>query len=372
MNNKLPDYLYPYKGANGRTYYKYKHPTMDKSESFGSDKKKAVEAARYLNRELGNSEDLITRVLTPKKSGDTVSDYIPRFRKHLKTRTVNHEPLSEHTLKAYNQIINTFEPFIGDTPIASVTRADCVEILDSYPIKSRNKNQAILSMMFKYALSDGLTEDNPVAKIMVTPKQKVTRQPLTLEGYRAIYPHAETCIQIAMSLELITLQRRGDIRTFKKSEWKDGITKLIQSKTYRHGPAAYLEFDFVGTELEQVIERANKSDIPSPYLVHYRPRYKNRKNEECDHWSQLSREQISKGFAKARKLSGYYEHLTPKEKPTFHEIRALGANLYLEKGWTEEDIQKLLGHTKLSQTFEYLYRGKARFTKTKTPDLDIK
>ncbi len=44
--------------------------------------------------------------------------------------------------------------------------------------------------------------------------------------------------------------------------------------------------------------------------------------------------QISDGFKEARDASGFHSHLNPEERPTFHEIRALGADLYIDMGWS--------------------------------------
>ncbi len=62
------------------------------------------------------------------------------------------------------------------------------------------------------------------------------------------------------------------------------------------------------------------------------------------------------------------------EKPTFHEIRALGADLARKSGWPEREIQKLLGHKTISMTEKYLDRHEINWDKIEPihAGLDIK
>ncbi|WP_133144363.1 tyrosine-type recombinase/integrase [Pseudomonas fragi] len=41
------------------------------------------------------------------------------------------------------------------------------------------------------------------------------------------------------------------------------------------------------------------------------------------------------------------------ERPTFHEIRALGAWLYEQQGFAQDDIQGLMGHADVKMTAHY-------------------
>ena len=49
---------------------------------------------------------------------------------------------------------------------------------------------------------------------------------------------------------------------------------------------------------------------------------------------------------KWRDKSGAYDHLAPKERPMFHDIRALGIMLYHKAGYPKEYIMALAGHAK--------------------------
>ena len=45
--------------------------------------------------------------------------------------------------------------------------------------------------------------------------------------------------------------------------------------------------------------------------------------------------------------------MKPGERPTFHELRALGAWLYEQQGFPQEYIQALMGHADVKMTEHY-------------------
>ena len=66
------------------------------------------------------------------------------------------------------------------------------------------------------------------------------------------------------------------------------------------------------------IVNACRDDIRCPYLVHMRPT-RPKPSREKTHLFQLS-----DGFAAARDACGLFNELPPGEKPSFHELLALG------------------------------------------------
>ena len=63
---------------------------------------------------------------------------------------------------------------------------------------------------------------------------------------------------------------------------------------------------------------------------------------------------LTRLFKKARDASGYFDHLRPEQRPTFHELRGLGGDLYRKAGWLESEIQRLMGHSTVTMTKGYL------------------
>ena len=66
---------------------------------------------------------------------------------------------------------------------------------------------------------------------------------------------------------------------------------------------------------------------------------------------------LTNAFAEAREKSGYYAHLSAEEKPSFHEVRGLGARLYEERGIGKEAIAALMSHVDKKTTEIYLQGG---------------
>lgn len=62
---------------------------------------------------------------------------------------------------------------------------------------------------------------------------------------------------------------------------------------------------------------------------------------------------LTKEFSKARDAAHAYDHVPAGERPTFHEIRALGAWLYEQQGFAQEYIQGLMGHADVKMTEHY-------------------
>jgi integrase len=63
---------------------------------------------------------------------------------------------------------------------------------------------------------------------------------------------------------------------------------------------------------------------------------------------------LTKQFRKWRDESGVYDHLQPRERPSFHDIRALGIMLYFKAGYPKEYIMALAGHATEDMTNHYI------------------
>ena len=62
---------------------------------------------------------------------------------------------------------------------------------------------------------------------------------------------------------------------------------------------------------------------------------------------------LTKAFSQERDDSKAYDHIPVNERPTFHEIRALGAWLYEQQGFAQDYIQGLMGHADVKMTEHY-------------------
>jgi integrase len=146
-------------------------------------------------------------------------------------------------------------------------------------------------------------------------------------------------------LALHTLQRREDIIQMQFEDIQNGHLHVRQHKT---DVCLRLHID---PPLDAVIKRCRDS-IASPFLVHRRPqRIRREYAKNKGHWTAITPDMVSRAFQAARDRSSVYEHLAPAERPTYHEIRSLGADLYRKAG---VDPQLLLGHSSQRMTQKYL------------------
>ena len=213
-----------------------------------------------------------------------------------------------------------------------------------------NRFRSVLSQAFKYAISKGLRyprNDNPVDPTIIKPEE-VKRQRLSLEGFHKIFPHASRVTQNAMLLSLHTLQREADICNFKRKDIKEGNLCFQQQKSGEIRGQRYITRVRITPTVKMILNRC-KDGILSPYIIHNS--YQSKKKL----WGkQMSPNSISQGFTRARERSGFYADLKPEGRPTFHEIRALGADLYKKGGMAEKYIKDMLGHKNIDMTKYYL------------------
>jgi len=140
----------------------------------------------------------------------------------------------------------------------------------------------------------------------------------------------------------------------KFSEIKDGYLHVIREKTKKN-EWSHLRIK-MNPALEALKSRAKRSGIVAPYFVHREPARRIRA-EGRDHWTQLTLNDFSARFKELRDSTDLFDKLEPGQKPTFHEIRALGSWLYEKQGFCTGDyVQKLMAHADEKMT-EYYQSG---------------
>lgn len=311
--------------------YKYVHPQNKKSTYIGKDETEAIKAAKQLNSILVGDNDLVSKVIG---SGRTLKQFIDeRFIPYL----LPERKRSMVTIKTYTQQLNKIKSGIGELEIDSITVKHIADYLNKFKPIYANRLRSLLMIVFKYAISEGLIDNNP-AEITFKRQEEKRRRRLSKEGFDAIYAVAPKFLQNAMDLALITLQRREDICRMKFSDIKDEYLYVIQKKTQKHGDAAYIKIA-IGKHLKEIISRCRDS-ILSPYLIHRVP-LRDVGGVQKDHRTQITPGYLTNAFADARDKTGLYNDMDSEERPTFHEIRSLGVKLYEDEG---VDSKNLAGH----------------------------
>jgi len=285
----LPQNLYGKKRGD-KTYFEYKNPQTKKFTGFGTDRHKAIAAANQLNQMLNIETNLVHIAI---KTEHLFKDILADFKdKTLPEKRVNGFSLSKYTLARYNQYIAKISEELGHIDITELTQRQIAEFLNQQSsAETHNKFRAMFIMIYKQVISDGIVSNNLAERTLKKDKEKVLRERLNLEQYTAIYAQARPAIKNAMELSLNALQRRADIQTWRfDSKKEDDYIYIIQSKTKKHGMAAYLRIPanlpIVHSEsdaknLNDLITNC-RDEVACPYLVHEK-RKKRMKSKEKNH-----------------------------------------------------------------------------------------
>lgn len=359
-NGGLPDNLTA-RRKSGRVYYSYRNPRTGKETGMGTDRTKAVDAAKTLNAILAKGGTLVARVMT---GGQTFGGYLTHWEEQiLPAKRVNGLPLSPETVAEYTRILKVIDKALGLIPLAAITQADIARYLNGLAsAEVYNKHRALLVQICRNAVSDGRLQRNLAEAVVKRDRDRKQRGRLTLEAYSAIYAKAKPVIQHGMELALNILQRNYDLRMIRFTDLQaDGYLYLVQSKTRKHGKSAYLQIpdtlrtvhSEAGHRTLKDLVRACRDDIPCPFILHEIPDRK-RKSLEKEHWAQLGKKRLSRGFAEARDATGLFDEIPEAERPTFYECVSLGMHLREKSGWTKKQVRALKGHTSDRMTDHYL------------------
>ena len=351
-NRALPVNLY----KNGR-YYQYRHPQTGRYHGMGTDRAAAIRAAHQLNARLFEPISLTERVLGTQRQAPG-AESSPLFSVWLDTYSsiLDERQLAPISRYQRGRQLLTLREALGSLPLATITTRHIAEFLDTRPPRMANTLRSVLNDCFNEAIAKGLLAANPVT---VTKNRRIStqRQRLDLDAFHQIREHCPSHIQTALDLALITLQRREDILSFTWSDLRGGVLEVRQQKTGTRLRITVTE------PLKRVID-ACRTGIDTPWLVHYHrpvPRASIRAGDP------VNKDRLTKAFQEARDALGLYADLAPGARPSFHEIRSLGARLYEARGM---DPQTLLGHKTRQMTEVYLDSRREEWL-IATPSVDV-
>ncbi|TFH81870.1 tyrosine-type recombinase/integrase [Pseudomonas kribbensis] len=356
-NKSLPQNLY---FDSRRSTYRYRRPTDGKWFQFGTDRIKAIDAAKQLNLEFMRGADLVGNVL----SGASMlfTEFLDIYERDI----LPERELAKGTLELYSVHFRRFRKQFEGKAIDQITIRMIAEMLDALTPRTANQCRALLIDIFNHAASKGLCPDNPAAST-INRIEKKQRKRHTIEGLKAIREKSPTWLKNAIDLALITAQRRTDILNMRFDGVREGFLYVVQQKTAKASDAAWIRFK-VTEELQAVISRC-RDDIVSPYLIHRRPDRKKQKQAETkDHWTKVEERYLTGAFKKARDEAGCYKGWKEEEMPGFHEVRALSLHLYQKAG---KDGQKIAGHASESMTKNYQKDHAEIVWSDAVPDLNI-
>jgi len=336
-------------------YYRYRHPQTQKDHSLGKDVERALAAARKLNNILmPKAPDLVARVLA--SEAKTMPQVIESYR----TEWLINKKMKQSTLEIVEYQLNRLATDLAKNLITDMTTRFVADYLnDNFERNSYIKHRERLIDILDYAVSRGWIDDNPATATQAKNNVEKDRLPLTLEQFNIIQPTCPPMLQNAMGLSLTTLQARNEIVMAKYTDFVESYWQVAREKTKDKTYKAYIAIE-ITDQIERII-KATRRDIlecgACPYIIHEKPQRRN-KSKVKTHWAQVLPDRLSKQFAHYRDLTGIFDHLPKKKRPTFHEIRSLGGHLYLDQGYSKEFVNLLMGHTTMEMTEDYTDRHK--------------
>lgn len=348
----LPENLEPdAKTVNGQpvVYYRYRFPD-GRRKSLGRDKRHAIQVAKALNERLGapDVQQAVGSLIGDHAAGSRSNPALSRVIEEFETHFLTGKRYSDRSRREIGYKLRKYQELWGTQTIQSFTTLQVAEFLNDLTVSSYVKHRKLLMDVFAFAGHQGYVQQNPAAMTLAksdSDRQK-RRKRHTLEGYKAIHAAAPDWLQRAMDIALRSLQRRGDLTRLHRDQVNlpDGTIRILQGKTRQYRQPVYLEIQ-MGPELREAVQACLSTGIPCPYLIHYRPaRMASRERLSKPHPFAVSDAHLTKTFSRIRDKVGAYDHLEPGERPTFHDIRALGIWLYQKAGFPPAYINALSGH----------------------------
>lgn len=349
-NRALPENLYP----NGK-YWQYRNPITGKKTSINRPLAEAVKLAKAANAKLAPlmvDDGALLSLITGERA--------PTFERLLERFELEWLPGRDYAARTLQEIkfkLERYRQDLGKRMIGQLDVLAVAEYLDGFANNAYTKHRGLLVQVFAFAVAKGMAERNVAEMTLVKKEAEKQRQRHTREGLAAIIEHPETpdWLSRAIRVSLATLLRREDVVTLRKDavDMAKGTIRVSPGKSEKYANPIHLEIQ-MGAALREVVQECLRSPIVSPFLIHYRPRA--RKREQLDakeHWTAVTPDYLTKEFSRVRDLVKAYDHIPAGQRPTFHEVRALGSWLYDQQQFPEDYIQALMGHADAKMTRHY-------------------
>jgi integrase len=338
--------LYPAE-VDGRTYYRFKDPRTKKYKSLGSDRAAAIKAAGILmaSRQEDEVARLVAKVETPGKPvKDAVADFKLLLRKRVNRRG---EPLSKKTLADYDNMLERFELQFAGQDMRNIQHPSIADWLHGIPARQSNMIRGLISQLWDVAVARGWAAENVVEKTLKDDEVKI-RQRLYIEDFKAIKKNAAPWLAAAMDVALYSVLRREDVVTLPVDKW-DGKAGVLTVKLGKTGKELAIT---AGPNMRKAIEHAiSLKPTNAPTIVRQDRSDSKSRHKDTTH---VDPDAFTEAFSEARDKIKHIAELPIRARPTVHEIRSLGAALFLWECRDVELVRKLLGHETVKQTLEYL------------------
>jgi integrase len=346
------------------TYYYYKLPD-GKLESLGKNipESVAIDATTALNIALANQESLVSRIARRAEelhnynpSNPPMSQVLDEYSHMLKV-ALKSEKQAKNTVTIKLSKLEEYKGLWSKIRAQDMRTFDLNNLLKTKTAHAQQKHVPLMREIFRYAITNGYCDINPADQLKAKEPDARIRQRHTFDSYMEIYRIAPDWLKRAMDIALYSLQRRSDlidIQIAKDIDIPTRSIKILQRKTRNYKTPVHINIK-MGDPLWDAVSDAITSTTHCPYLIHCRPARMDRRDLAAKpHPCAILPDYLTKQFRKWRDESGVYDHLQPRERPSFHDIRALGIMLYFKAGYPKEYIMALAGHANEDMTNHYI------------------
>lgn len=355
-NLDLPPHVETDKKSNGQVYYRYVLPNGQR-KSLGKDKSEAVKAAQALNAALDRNPDIVSRILNNAKRLDT---QIPNFEQGLNEFIKNRlskKKYANSTMEIINANLDKYKEMWANTACNEITLNMIAVYLNNQTDYQAEKHRSLLIDIWKYFTAHEWANENIVEKTLkpIRPeKVKLRHSNEAIEKIKSVSP-AWLCL--AIDLALHSVQRRADLVVMERSaiNIKDNTMTVLQHKSLNYDKPIFIEVDMHPELRETVLKCVEHSmQLRCPYLISTRPDRINEQTRAAKlHPFAVTEDHLTKQFKKYRDLAGVYDDLEPKQRPSLHDLRALG--LYnITQQYGKKYAQALAGHATVKMTDHYI------------------
>lgn len=356
-NISIPNLYCKLDKRTGKVYWQYKHPISGRFHSLGTDEAEARQVASEANtiiaeqrtRQILSVNEKIAR-MRESREFITVTTWLDRYLA-IQQERLEAGDIKLNSVKQKKKPVELLRQHSGMMYLKDITTLEIAEVVDMVKAQGYNRMAQVVRTtlidVFKEAQHAGHVPPgyNP-AQATRQPRNRVIRERLSLEEWKAIYAAAEhhpPYLQCAMLLAVVTGQRIGDISRMKFTDIWDDMLHVEQEKTgSKVALPLSLRCEALNISLREVVAKCRDA-VVSKYLVHFR-----HSTSQATRGDKVSASSITTTFKKARNRSGL--SWPDGKAPTFHEQRSLSERLYEVQGI---DTQKLLGHKSPQQTARY-------------------
>lgn len=353
----LPPHVEIDKKSNGTIYYRYMLPNGQR-KSLGKDRNEAIVAAMALNAALDRHPDIVAKILeTNRKITTNIPSFEDGLKEFLQLR-LSEKTYAKSTLTIINANCDKYIETWGSIYCNEITLNMLATYLKEQTPFQAEKHRSLLIDIFKYFVANGWANDNIAEKTLKPIRPKKTRQRLSNETLAQIRAVSPDWLKYAIDLALHSTQRRGDLVALLRTavNVKENTFTVLQHKSLNYDKPIYIEVD-MHPELAEAVMKCleNSFSLNCPYLIATRPDRITAHNRAVKlHAFAVTEDHLTKQFQKYRDLSGACDHLEPRQRPSFHDLRALGIFNITEK-YGKAYAQALAGHATEKMTDHYLH-----------------